>query len=270
MEQQTKSATNVAQEIASSNRGAVIWATSLVSVLYSWIAFRTDNMLFIYVHLYFAVSVAANLILAKRGYDYISRYIFLIAALTVVFMYADSLPHSSLTHMFFLLGVIFPVFVRPLQSWRTAIIPTVLPICIWIICLIEGPGLIFPMAPSPEAFSPFFALASLVGVLGAFFFSAQRRFLLLYAEVERQGVELARQSQMAAIGKIAGEVAHDINNPLTLILGKAERIQRRTRSQTVVDEQIDADAQRVIQTVHRIAQSVSKLRNSATINEFTR
>ena len=258
---------NIAKEIASSNRGAVIWATSLVATSYSWLAFTTHNTLFLAIHIYFIVSLGLSFSLAKRGYNRISQYVFLLAGNLVIFMYADSLPHSTLMHMFFLLAVLFPVFLLPFRNWRRAIVPTVTPIALWVICLIRGPGLVFTLAQSPESFSPFYVMISLVGVLATFGFTSHLRFLRLYTEIEKQSAELANQSRMAAIGKMAGDVAHEINNPLTLILGKAERIQRRTRGHEVVDEQIDADAQRVIQTVHRIARSVSKLRDTSTATE---
>jgi nitrogen fixation/metabolism regulation signal transduction histidine kinase len=68
---------------------------------------------------------------------------------------------------------------------------------------------------------------------------------------------------MVALAQLAAEVAHDVNNPLTLILAKAERISRRTRSNQAFDEQIDADAQRVVQTVDRIALTIARLHASA-------
>ena len=254
---------NVAKEIASSNRGVVITATSVISVLYSWLAFKTENYLFLYVHAYFVASVFLSFYIAKKGFVRFSHYVFLFAGNLVIFMYADSLPHTSLMHLFFLLAMLFPVFVLPFRNWRRAVFPTVFPMMAWSFCLLKGPFLLFTPAKHPEAFSPFFAMIAVVGVLATFGISAHLRFLRLYAEVVKHSEELVHKNRMAAIGAMAAEVAHEINNPLTLILGKAERIQRRTRAQEVVDDQIEADAQRVIQTVHRIARSVSKLKDSS-------
>ena len=250
------------REVATSNRKSVIATATLTSIFFSALALRSGNPVFLIAQGAFGLAVCASTYLRNRGFDRTGRYVFLITANGVIFTYADSLPESTLIHLFFLLAVLFPVFVRPSEDWKGAVVPTTLAVALWSACLVHGPGILMPIAQSPNVFSPFYAVVSVVLILGTFLFNAHRRFQRLCIQVEHQTAELARQDRMVALAQLAAEVAHDVNNPLTLILAKAERISRRTREHSF-DEQIDADAQRVIQTVDRIAKTISRLRVSA-------
>jgi len=80
----------------------------------------------------------------------------------------------------------------------------------------------------------------------------------LYADLERQIDELRRtqdqltqSAKLAAIGELAAGVAHEVNNPLTIIIGHAHLLSRRADAAPVQPaiEVIEAQAQRAANMV---------------------
>jgi len=78
--------------------------------------------------------------------------------------------------------------------------------------------------------------------------------------IQSQQIKIISSAKMAALGEMAGGMAHEINNPLSVIIGKIAQIQRR-----VQDEQFDRvvvlhDLKKVHETAERIASIVKGLR----------
>lgn len=64
------------------------------------------------------------------------------------------------------------------------------------------------------------------------------------------------------IGKMAGSVAHEINNPLSIILGTVSQLQRDLRKGREIKEgALSESLERIVTTVERISRIVKSLRN---------
>ncbi len=83
------------------------------------------------------------------------------------------------------------------------------------------------------------------------------------ATIETQRAALLTASRLSALGQMAGGVAHEINNPLAVIKGAADQINRLLRAPDVdVDlERLQLLAGMVSRTVDRIAAIVSGLKD---------
>lgn len=88
-----------------------------------------------------------------------------------------------------------------------------------------------------------------------------------FKEREDAHAQLVRSSKFAALGEMAGGIAHEINNPLTIVIGRARQIERVVK-QAPTNAVLDNDyvmkiieyAQMISETSQRIASIVSGLR----------
>lgn len=92
-----------------------------------------------------------------------------------------------------------------------------------------------------------------------------REFLTSQALVKEQEAKIIASSKMASLGEMAGSIAHEINNPLAIILGKAHRISRYCEVNELVQNQeaIRADVIKITTTVNRISKIIKGLRQFA-------
>ncbi len=76
---------------------------------------------------------------------------------------------------------------------------------------------------------------------------------------EQQGA-IVESARMSALGKIASEIAHEINNPLSVVLGRARQILYLLENKKLTDEKLTVDLEKIMSTSDRIAKIVRGLR----------
>src|SRR5690606_568503 len=72
--------------------------------------------------------------------------------------------------------------------------------------------------------------------------------------------KLIQSSKMASLGEMAGGLAHEINNPLTVIHGLAAQLSKALEAGNAPKEKLTVQAEKVLQTVERIARIIKGLR----------
>jgi signal transduction histidine kinase/integral membrane sensor domain MASE1 len=87
-------------------------------------------------------------------------------------------------------------------------------------------------------------------------------FLKSQMIVKEQEAKIAESAKMASLGEMASSIAHEINNPLTIIYGKARQIQSYMESKNpqAMHEKAQQDALKIITTVDRISRIIKGLR----------
>ena len=83
---------------------------------------------------------------------------------------------------------------------------------------------------------------------------------------------LTQAAKLASLGEMAAGIAHEINNPMTIIQGRAEQIKGLLKTESIDIEKIDSVADNIMGSVQRVAKIIKGLRAFARFNadmEFT-
>ncbi len=92
------------------------------------------------------------------------------------------------------------------------------------------------------------------------------QFVAIYSNVtDRKLTErkLLESAKMSSLGEMAGGIAHEINNPLTIIAGMAETISRTLKRQPLDMMRLEKASQRIETTVERVSKIVKGLKTFA-------
>lgn len=84
--------------------------------------------------------------------------------------------------------------------------------------------------------------------------------VFLEAEKKKAEIQLVNSAKMASLGEMAGGIAHEINNPLTIIQAKASYIKKRIEQQNIDPEKLMLEIDKVYVMADRIAKIVRGLR----------
>jgi C4-dicarboxylate-specific signal transduction histidine kinase len=74
--------------------------------------------------------------------------------------------------------------------------------------------------------------------------------------------QMVKSARMAAVGELAGGIAHEINNPLAIIQAHISRI-RRSPGRDDADIRIEDSSEKIIETVDRMTKIISGLKSVA-------
>lgn len=78
--------------------------------------------------------------------------------------------------------------------------------------------------------------------------------------LERQRENFLYTEKMASLGEMAGSIAHEINNPLAIIQGAAQKLQIRLRQEELNREDLKHTVHMILKTAERIARIIRSLR----------
>jgi len=85
----------------------------------------------------------------------------------------------------------------------------------------------------------------------------------LYKEIEHLRYKQLLTSKMASLGEIAGGIAHEINNPLTIVVGLAEKLRRYAETNRITPELVIQSSEKIHSTTDRISNIIKGLKSFA-------
>lgn len=98
----------------------------------------------------------------------------------------------------------------------------------------------------------------IVSIFSAYYLA---NYLYKLEEVEEQKRLSLQSTKMSSLGEMASGIAHEINNPLTVITGKAHHVKKAIINEEVDKDKAIDDLNKIINTVDRIAKIINGLRS---------
>lgn len=157
---------------------------------------------------------------------------------------------------------IFMLTPREVRSWRS--LNAVFPIVLFLFQ--EATHYQFLVGPQniPSIHISIMSQVSILGTaivtIGTMYFSMHYLFRS-HKELSIMGTELAQQNRNSALGMLANGMAHEINNPLSIITSAASLIERSLQEPEINKLKLLEHTGRIKNTVNRIAKLITSLRN---------
>lgn len=92
----------------------------------------------------------------------------------------------------------------------------------------------------------------------------QRQNKILEESIEKmkqQSIQLASQTRLSSLGEMAGNIAHEINGPLGIILGYADELLENVKGDVVEKDEVEFFAQKIHDNVIRISKIIKGLKS---------
>lgn len=84
--------------------------------------------------------------------------------------------------------------------------------------------------------------------------------------LEDERAKNIHSSRLASLGEVSAGIAHEIKNPLTVILGSAQMMERDIQSPTPDKERLINRTRKILETVHRITKIIDSMRRLSRDN----
>ncbi len=197
-------------------------------------------------------------------------------ALTNFFIFSASLglDHRVGAEYFYLASIMLPLLFFDAHEKRNIIIG----FSFAVFCaLLQFLGTGFKLSPNliPKSFP--YEIFQISSFWAAFFASAI--FVVVYntlmkalkekaVEIERTTqMQLIHSAKMSSLGEMAGGIAHEINNPLTIIIGRVEIMQTQLLAKCFTANSLHSELVKVEETARRIAKIIGGLRSFSRNSE---
>ncbi|WP_141732586.1 sensor histidine kinase [Oligoflexus tunisiensis] len=204
------------------------------------------------------------------------RYLFVCLGNANIFIYSILLGRECGMHLFFIAATAVPCIVMEVKHLKSVLALCLLPILLLLSLELVIFDVTAPLNFSVSARRLIYLMVLPSAALITFLFSSYFSLLNLRSEealrhtiqnlhhsqklIEDQQLQLATASRLSAIGELSGNIAHEISNPLAILLGYTEVTMRLLRMELVDRERILHYCERTLATINRITKIVQGLR----------
>ncbi len=145
-----------------------------------------------------------------------------------------------------------------ISSWQFTITFSILNLGLFAACDSEL-GSLHPLLAA--AFETAFILFGIIAAATSYLRINYRK------RIEKQRLMSIYHSRLASLSEMGGGIAHEINNPLTIIQGYAAQLISLVQRQQLNEEKVTHAAEKIIETSERISKTIYKLRSFARDGE---
>ncbi len=85
--------------------------------------------------------------------------------------------------------------------------------------------------------------------------------------IENQKLQTLANSKLTALGEMAAGIAHEINNPLTIILGRVDHMRRLVTSGKASESELNQSLDKILNTTYRISKIVKSMKSLSREHE---
>lgn len=194
----------------------------------------------------------------------LSRHILMITC-NLMIMIPDILFHQKINaEVYFLPASLVGFLVFSISEVKFITLSVFWPIALW---LIPRTFQLNITSPDPELTSSQFSFLFYTNFAGAYAITTLLVYTFFSSLVEFQK-RLIVSNKFVALGEMSGGIAHEINNPLAVILGKTTLLERKLKSENLSIEDLTKDVKKIEQTAERISKIVRGLKNFSRSGEM--
>lgn len=195
--------------------------------------------------------------LEKKSYFKTSRLLFLFSCNFYIFVAIQASGLGFRFDFYYIPALLLALMIDNYESdhQNNLIAGMVLPIIAWFTTRIFG---VFFTPPE------WFTIESNKNILSAINFTGSIIITyvfikILFKTISEQRNKMIISAKMSSLGEIAGSIAHEINNPLSVIIGRAEHTTMKLEQKDLDKNEIISDLKKISETGHKITKLIKSL-----------
>ncbi len=243
------------------------WASLITVGFYVLYSFYFDLAPLTYFHMGGFVAMSLALALMHSGKYDSGRALMQFSGTYEIFIAVDAVGFHHGYEYYYFINIVIPFLVFTNKEHKKA---TLLSLGTGVIIFCQhilGANL-FSEKIQPPTLDSTVAFVIVVGFTIVIFAIARWLMWLTQQEIEKQQKELVQQSNILALGEMAGGIAHEIQNPLQILSMNVEYLKKRTHDGQWQLEEVPNRVSSMERMVERMTKIVKSLRNlSRNINE---
>lgn len=193
-----------------------------------------------------------------------SKLVFITIANLLILSFSLIQGTLSEMHFYYVPSMALPFLMFPPNHRKSLIYSVTLPSLLLLVdVIIKFKQSLLGWTATPDTIVSFMGMLNTLfasGLVAFSFFYFYRQTIRGESKLIAQNATLVNQEKMSTLGIVAAGVAHEINNPLTIILGNAVGAHKIVLAQEQKDPRLIKQLESIKSTTNRIAKIVASLR----------